>query len=485
MSNLIRYFWGLLFAIIAILLHWLAAVAITRHSDMVPQGSLLLLFLPAVVWSTLKAGIGPGLLTLVLSALSVSSFWIAPINSVHAAELADRARLTLFLLVGSSIVLLAASARKAYEQASAAEERLRSLIEHSPAEIFIKDAEGHYLMANSTLLRRFGITNFRDARGKTDADLLAPEIARQLMQNDRTVLETLKPAEFEETLPTPGGKSSVTLTVKFPILSRSGEVMGIGGIATDITQRKHRRDELEKAIRTRDEVLAVVSHDLKNPLNGIKLNATLLSRYDCVPENEGKFKQGLDRIQRAVEQMARLIQDILDVNKIEAGGIETELSEVDAVELAQSTVADFEELARTKGISLESSSPTARCMARLDPHRMQRVLANIIGNAIKFTPQNGKVCVSVDCDGPNVIFKVTDTGPGIPQESLPHIFDRYWQAKETSKKGTGLGLPIAKGIVEAHGGSVLAESKLGRGTIFTIKVPRNSGLAAVTSPVAL
>lgn len=227
-------------------------------------------------------------------------------------------------------------------------------------------------------------------------------------------------------------------------------------------------EQTEQAVKARDEVMAVVSHDLRNPINTITMTTDLLREQ--LPE--GDARRLLDTISRSTEMMERLIRDLLDVTMIESEGLTIERGPVDPAELVREAVQLQQPLARESGITLDAEVQGPLPTLEADRERLLQVFQNLIDNALKFTPDGGRVTVSAAGDTDGVRFVVRDTGSGIAPEQLPYLFDRFWQAQKGAGAGAGLGLAIARGIVEAHGGRISAESIPGRGTsiIFTIPV---------------
>ncbi len=230
--------------------------------------------------------------------------------------------------------------------------------------------------------------------------------------------------------------------------------------------RLHR--ESQEAIRARDETLGVVSHDLRNPLNVISAAAGLLLD---IPLSEEKKEQQLRTIRRAAERMNLLIQDLLDVSGIEAGRFRVEPERADPARMLSDACEMMEPLARKREIRLECRRPEESPMVLADPERMLRVFSNLIGNALKFTPPGGLVELGGEVVDRGIRFWVRDTGPGIPAEDVPHLFERFWKGGSGSNDGAGLGLPIAQGIVEVHGGRIEVESEEGEGSVFHFVLP--------------
>lgn len=225
----------------------------------------------------------------------------------------------------------------------------------------------------------------------------------------------------------------------------------------------------EQATRSRDEVLRVVAHDLRTPLQVISLCAkTLLGR---LPEERSADRKPLDTIQKAVARANCLIQDLLDVARMEAGRIAVERRPEVLAPLLKEVLELHRSLAQAKSLRLTLSIPEECPAVLADRDRLLQILSNLLGNALKFTPEGGWVALRVEQAGDMMRFSVRDTGPGIPADSLPHLFEPFWQAGAGKKDGAGLGLAIVKGLVEAHDGRVWAESQPGVGSTFFFTLP--------------
>ena len=227
--------------------------------------------------------------------------------------------------------------------------------------------------------------------------------------------------------------------------------------------------------RLRQELVAIVSHDLRNPMHAIRLNAQVLERL--VSRMDGATAPPLEKlrfiagsIERAVDQGNRLITDLLDSAKIDSGTFSVVRRAVTLGGVFQTALETLQPIALEKGIALQLDEPTARRVP-CDPERIAQALSNLIGNAIKFTPSGGRITVFAQESEREIRIGVRDTGRGVPQEALPHVFERYWQAEGTKRAGAGLGLSIVKGIVDAHGGRVWAESTPGQGSTFWFSLP--------------
>jgi signal transduction histidine kinase len=223
------------------------------------------------------------------------------------------------------------------------------------------------------------------------------------------------------------------------------------------------------ATQLRDEVLGVVAHDLRNPAATIIMQATAMKRRGGQPERRNQ--KPIDSILRTARRMNSLIDDLLDVTLIEAGQLRIDYARLPTRQLILDAVEPQRPLAASGAVDLALQLADDLPDVRGDQNRLTLVLANLIGNAVKFTPVEGRVTIGAASRDSEVLFWVADTGCGIAPEGLPHVFDRFWQAVKGAHHGVGLGLPVARGIVEAHGGHIWVESILGRGTIFFFTVP--------------
>ena len=233
------------------------------------------------------------------------------------------------------------------------------------------------------------------------------------------------------------------------------------------------RARSDDALASRDDFLGIVSHDLRNLLSGIVLSAGLLSRTPPTGAGGGeRTVVGMERIQRYAARMNRLIGDLIDVVSIEAGKLAIRAERADATALIVEAVATFAPAAADKGVALVLDGvERPRLLGDFDHERMLQVLANLITNALKFTPQGGSISVRAQRPEGQLLVSVCDTGCGIPAPMLHAVFERFWQVGENDRRGLGLGLYISKCIVEAHGGRIWAESEPGTGSTFHFTIP--------------
>lgn len=226
-----------------------------------------------------------------------------------------------------------------------------------------------------------------------------------------------------------------------------------------------------KAVQSREDVLSMVSHDLKNPIAAIQLSAQLLDKQIERFQLPTDLHKVVEILQASASSMDALIQSILDMGKIQAGTFSVDPRPLELRSALNSAIALLSPLATAKNIQLELEGTSHLLVANADQNRVLQVLSNLIGNAIKFTPNGGKVTVSSELDGAAVKISVRDNGPGIPADQIPYLFARHWQAMSAATRGSGLGLFISRGIVEAHRGKIWVESEVGKGSCFSFTLP--------------
>jgi PAS domain S-box-containing protein len=283
------------------------------------------------------------------------------------------------------------------------------------------------------------------------------------------------PFDFEERIIRPDGSVRVLQSRGKSLADETGRTVRLVGTCQDITERKEaeatarRLIEAEAATRARDEVLAVVAHDLRNPIHTISMAAAMLCEADST--SAINVRRSAEIIRHGAERMSRLVQDLLDFRRAETGHLHVQPRDESVEALVARSLELLRPIAAAASLDLRVEVPAPLPAVLADGNRIEQVLSNLVGNAIKFTPPGGCVLVRAERDKAGVRVSVVDTGSGIPPAQLPHVFSRFWQGRRADRRGLGLGLPIAKGIVEAHGGRIWAESEVGVGSAFHFVLP--------------
>jgi PAS domain S-box-containing protein len=373
-----------------------------------------------------------------------------------------------------------AERKRAKEELRESEARLQVILDYSPTKIHIKDADGRYVIINRQSEVLFGVTD-DEARGKTAHEIFPAMKAASLEEHDRSVLETRQAIEHEEEWLREDGVHTF-LTVKFPIFDAFGNVEGTGAIGTDITERKRAEKELlaakeeaELHNRAKSEFLANMSHELRTPLNAIIGFSDMIRRETFGPVGSPKYLEYVSDINESGTHLLELINDILDLSKIEAGELELHEQDVDVSRVVRSCLTLVKERAEAREIEVKCDSTSDLPGLFADERKLKQILINLLSNAIKFTPTGGKVTIRswFDFDD-GYVFEISDTGIGIAPEDIPNALTPFRQVDNDMSRnyeGTGLGLPLTSALTELHGGSLDLQSEVGVGTTVTVRFP--------------
>lgn len=301
---------------------------------------------------------------------------------------------------------------------------------------------------------------------------------RERISYDDRHADTLRAADIRSLMVVPlsaRGRTFGTLTFAFAESDRRYSSFDLQ-VARDLSSRiamaldnARLFHAAERAIQARDDVLGIVAHDLRNPLWNILMQAQLLRQRGTEPER--RSRRPADAIERAANRMTRLIEDLLDITRMEAGQLSIEQAPVQAARAVSEFVEAQKPLASSTSLELRLDLAQDLGEVFADRDRLLQVLENLVGNAVKFTRPGARVTVGAAPRDDEVLFWVADTGPGIEAGDMPHLFDRFWQARKVGRQGTGLGLPIVRGIIEAHGGRIWVESQVGVGSTFFFTLP--------------
>jgi len=362
---------------------------------------------------------------------------------------------------------LAEQARRAQES----EALLRTVLDATSALIYVKDVNGRFVLCNRALEALFGYPP-GGLVGRSDHDLLLANEVDGVLGNDARVLASEGVIDVEESTAV-HGQLRTYISSKVAMRDASGEVWGVCGISTDISEQKRLSEDLERAVRTREDILAIVSHDLRNPLNVIGVTADML-RMQADRENDARLRSQAQLLRRSVAHMDRLIRDLLDMASLRAGRLSIQADVHDLQRIVDEAMSTQSVAAQLKVIDLESDVQTGEIQLFCDGDRIQQVLANLIGNAIKFSTEGTRVWLRVTPVDDGVQFSIVDSGPGIRPEDESHLFDPYWSGDQNKRGGVGLGLYIARGIVEAHGGRIWSEQTPHGGAALCFVLPCKS-----------
>ncbi len=363
---------------------------------------------------------------------------------------------------------------------------MRNLLAATEERVYFKDLESRFIFVSAGWIAAYTPgRSAEDLIGKTDFDVFSHQHAADAFADEQQIIRTGEPIAGQVERETYFGRPDAWVsTTKMPLLDGDGRVIGTFGISRDVTAQVGAEDTLARQAselsaqnerlreldRLKDEFIATVSHELRTPLTSIIGYIELLRDESMDGPNTGQFTEVIGR---NAEQLLRLVGDLLFLSRMRTGKLAIDLHATDLAGLAAKAVAEMRPQARRKNVELVLSATAVPPFAA-DPVRITQLLGNLISNAVKFTGAGGRVEVSIGAQEDGAVLAVADTGAGIPAADREKIFERFYRSATAARlvvPGTGLGLPIVKAIVEAHGGSITVDSAEGQGSTFTVHLP--------------
>ena len=412
-------------------------------------------------------------------------------------ELRDRHNRSFFLRIlpyrakgavaGVVLTLIDVSGLKAAEDALFHERYLlNSLLVSVPDAIYFKDARGRFIRTNPAMADRLGLADPREAEGKTGFDLPGNQTALAVHQQDEVVLRTGVAQHYQlEKRVLRDGAVEWDLATRLPLMDATRGTVGIIGIFRSVTEQRRAEEKIKDAVRRRDEFLAMLSHELRNPLGAIVSAVTLLKESGDVAVDE----KILHILERQSEQMAHLLDDLLEASRVTQNKIELRKRVIDLGIVALDASEAVRSLMESRGVSFSVSIAPEPMWVEGDPARLQQVHMNLLNNAAKYTPRGGHVVLEVKRVDEHAVILVKDDGAGMAREMLETAFELFVQSNRTldrAQGGIGVGLTLVRGLVEKHGGTVTARSEgEGKGSELEVHLPLvEASFVEATTPSA-
>ncbi len=427
----------------------------------------------AIVVAAWYGGAGPAALAALAGWIGCELLFIEP-RGVLAFRGGVQVIETLAYALSTLLIAgLAGAMQRARRRAEENEQRFRAFMQHSPNPVFLKDEAGRYLFMNRAGEALIGRT---DWLGRTDEELLPPAPAGTVRDRDREVLEADATRSYDLTLPTPQGERTVH-SVKFPLRDPAGRRY-VGSITLDITEQRHAQRTLLEADRRKDQFIATLAHELRNPLAPIRTAVAILAREGAAEPDRAWSR---DVIERQVAHMGRLVDDLLDTARVSSGKLLLRKQRVELGAVVAAALETSRPAIDAAGHRLVTRMPAAQAVVDADLTRLAQVMSNLLNNAAKYTPPGGVIQLSVEQSGAEALITVTDDGIGFPSDLARQLFEPFaqWAPAEHAAAGLGIGLALVRGIVELHGGTANASSEgPGKGSRFEVRLPLAVGQPA-------
>jgi PAS domain S-box-containing protein len=435
----------------------------------------------AIIVAAWYGGAGPALVAAVTAWLAAQALFVEPRDRIMFGGAGPLIEAVAYALSSLLIAGIGGAMQSARRQSAESEQRFRAFMQNSPSGVFLKDEAGRYLFVNRAGEALIGRN---DWLGKTDEELLAERVAAEIRAHDRAVLQANAPRLYDLKLSTPQGQRTLR-SVKFPLRDAEGRRY-VGSITTGVTDQRAAEEALRDADRRKDQFIATLAHELRNPLAPIRTAVAILGREGAAEPDRAWSR---DVIERQVAHMARLVDDLLDIARVSSGKLKLRKERVTLAAVTAAALETSRPAIETAGHRLVTRMPAAQALVDADLTRLAQVLSNLLNNAAKYTPPGGEIELHAEQANGEAVIAVQDNGMGFPPELARQLFEPFaqWAAAEKSATGLGIGLSLVRGIVELHGGSVSAASEgPGKGSRFEVRLPLAAAAlsAAPSAPTA-
>jgi two-component system CheB/CheR fusion protein len=406
---------------------------------------------------------------------------------------------------GVVLTMIDVSGLKAAEDALFHERYLlNSLLSTVPDAIYFKDAAGRFIRTNRAMAERLGLDNADGADGKTAFELADQKLALALHKQDEEVLRTGQAQHYSlEKRALTDGREEWDLVTRLPLRDAQGRIVGVIVIFRNVTEQRHAEEDIREAVRRRDQFLAMLSHELRNPLGAIVTATALLKADNGTSAAPGAAPTGgaveqlpvlahrrrdrfLAILERQAQQMTRLLDDLLEASRVTQNKVELKKQLIDLNTVVKDAVDAVRGQIDAQGITLATNLSVRALTVDGDPARLQQIVVNLLSNAVKYTASGGHVAVTAERENDEAVVRLRDDGAGIPAEMLESIFDLFVQSRRTLDRaagGLGVGLTLVRSLAQMHGGMVSAHSDgEGKGSEFVLRLPLAVTAGAITAP---
>ena len=445
--------------------------------------SPFMLFVLAVLAASWYGGVGPGLAATALAAALGNWLLVEPAGQLILPAPGDRPEIAAFILVGAVLSIIIGGRHRSVPHSTTdasrpdSEARFRMMADHAPVLVWMTDADSQGVWFNRPWLEFVG-RGMAQETGTGWTGNVHPEDVDLFRRTRAEALDAQRPFETEFRLRRHDGAWRWVMAKGVPLRDTRVGFAGLIGSCIDITDRKAAEETLREADRSKNDFMAALAHELRNPLAPIRNGLQILKAAD---EGRPTIAHTRKMMERQLEQMVKLIDDLLDVTRITQNQLELSTERVSLASVVQNAVETCQPVIEESGHELDIELPLARGDIQADPERLAQVFVNLLNNAVKYTPVGGAIRLAVETGEGSASVKISDTGVGIPAEQLPHIFKMFYQGIDTPGRpqgGLGIGLTLASALAELHGGHIEASSPgTGLGSEFAVHLPLLPGEA--------